>query len=219
MSCRSCAAGFRRGKPGVDRNSRGRSHRRQHRKRFYRTLARRDRQRTFDRAKFCSRAVRIARRSGAPPDAGTGLHVRAPHHLPPRRCHALLRARSQAESYARALPAAEGRPPFLLVVVIEVYSEFSCSGATYTPFPDPRSHRAGVVFDLPKTSARCPKAHFCSCCKPTANSRSRCSRCWTSRSTNAPPNHPGLGRERPPAQALGRQNVQNASGDQRAGAR
>ena len=58
---------------------------------------------------------------------------------------ALLRARAQAEGYARALPAAEGRPPFLLVVdvgnVIEVYSEFSRSGATYTPFPDPRSHR------------------------------------------------------------------------------
>jgi len=29
---------------------------------------------------------------------------------------ALLRARSQAESYARALPASEGRPPFLVVV-------------------------------------------------------------------------------------------------------
>ena len=28
---------------------------------------------------------------------------------------ALLRARAQAESYARALPATEGRPPFLLV--------------------------------------------------------------------------------------------------------
>jgi hypothetical protein len=58
---------------------------------------------------------------------------------------ALLRARSQAEQYARALPAAEGRPPFLLVVdvgnVIELYAEFTRSGATYTPFPDPRSHR------------------------------------------------------------------------------
>ena len=58
---------------------------------------------------------------------------------------ALLRARSQAEQYARALPAAEGRPPFLVVVdvgsVIELYAEFSRSGATYTPFPDPRSHR------------------------------------------------------------------------------
>ena len=58
---------------------------------------------------------------------------------------ALLRARAQAESYARALSAAEGRPPFLLAVdvghVIEVYAEFTRSGATYTPFPDPRSHR------------------------------------------------------------------------------
>ena len=58
---------------------------------------------------------------------------------------ALLHARAQAESYARALPAAEGRPPFLVVVdvgrVIELYAEFSRSGATYTPFPDPRSHR------------------------------------------------------------------------------
>ena len=58
---------------------------------------------------------------------------------------ALLRARAQAESYARALPALEGRPPFLVVVdvghVIELYAEFSRSGATYTPFPDPRSHR------------------------------------------------------------------------------
>ena len=53
---------------------------------------------------------------------------------------ALLRARAQAESYARALPATEGRPPFLVVVdvghVIELYAEFSRSGATYTPFPD-----------------------------------------------------------------------------------
>jgi len=58
---------------------------------------------------------------------------------------ALLRARSQAEAYARALPADEGRPPFVVVVdvghVIELYAEFTRSGATYTPFPDSRSHR------------------------------------------------------------------------------
>ncbi len=58
---------------------------------------------------------------------------------------ALLRAHAQAQNYARALPAAEGRPPFLLVVdvghLIEVYAEFTRSGATYTPYPDPRSHR------------------------------------------------------------------------------
>ncbi|WP_420466621.1 class I SAM-dependent DNA methyltransferase [Panacagrimonas sp.] len=66
---------------------------------------------------------------------------------------ALLRARSQAENYARALPASEGRPPFLMVVdvghVIELYAEFSQSGATYTPFPDPRSHRIRLT-DLRK---------------------------------------------------------------------
>jgi len=58
---------------------------------------------------------------------------------------ALLRARTQAERYARALPSTEGRPPFVVVVdvgrVIELYAEFSRSGATYTPYPDPRSHR------------------------------------------------------------------------------
>jgi hypothetical protein len=62
---------------------------------------------------------------------------------------ALLRARAQAEGYARALPSEEGRPPFLLVVdvgnVIELYSEFTRSGATYTPFPDPRSHRIALA--------------------------------------------------------------------------
>lgn len=70
---------------------------------------------------------------------------------------ALLRARTQAEGYARALPAAEGRPPFLLVVdvgnVIELYSEFSRSGATYTPFPDPRSHRLSLA-DLASAEVR-----------------------------------------------------------------
>ncbi|MFN4325792.1 MAG: class I SAM-dependent DNA methyltransferase [Azonexus sp.] len=58
---------------------------------------------------------------------------------------ALLRARGQAENYARHLPAFEGRPPFLVVLdvgnVIELYAEFSCTGGSYTPFPDPRSHR------------------------------------------------------------------------------
>ena len=61
----------------------------------------------------------------------------------------MLRARGQAEGYARALPALEGRPPFVLVVdvgnLIEVYAEFSRSGGTYTPFPDPRSHRIALA--------------------------------------------------------------------------
>ena len=70
---------------------------------------------------------------------------------------ALLRARSQAEAYARALPASEGRPPFLVVVdvghVIELYAEFTRSGATYTPFPDPRSHRIRLA-DLADAAVR-----------------------------------------------------------------
>ena len=69
----------------------------------------------------------------------------------------LLRARSQAENYARALPGTEGRPPFVLVVdvgtVIEVYAEFSKSGGTYTPFPDPRSHRIKLA-DLARAELR-----------------------------------------------------------------
>ncbi len=61
---------------------------------------------------------------------------------------AMLRARSQAEQYARALPADEGRPPFLVVFDvgrrIDLYSDFTRSGATYVPFPDPRSHRISL---------------------------------------------------------------------------
>lgn len=57
----------------------------------------------------------------------------------------LLGAHAQAQNYARSLPAAEGRPPFILVVdvglVIEVYAEFSRTGGHYIPYPDPRSHR------------------------------------------------------------------------------
>jgi len=70
---------------------------------------------------------------------------------------ALLRARNQGENYARALPASEGRPPFVVVVdvgnVIELYSEFTRSGGTYTPFPDPRRHRIALD-DLRKESVR-----------------------------------------------------------------
>ncbi len=58
---------------------------------------------------------------------------------------AMLKAKGQAEQYARALPNEEGWPPFLIIVdvghAIELYSEFSCTGKTYLPFPDPRSYR------------------------------------------------------------------------------
>jgi len=69
----------------------------------------------------------------------------------------MQRARAQAESYCRALPVEEGRPPFLIVVdvghLIELYAEFSRSGATYTPFPDPRSYRLKLA-DLRDDAAR-----------------------------------------------------------------
>jgi hypothetical protein len=61
---------------------------------------------------------------------------------------AMLKAYGQAEQYARALPSGEGRPPLLIVVdvghSIELYSEFTCTGGTYVPFPDPRSHRLSI---------------------------------------------------------------------------
>lgn len=52
---------------------------------------------------------------------------------------AMVAARGQAERYARALPASEGWPPFILVVDVghslELYSDFTRSGKTYLPFP------------------------------------------------------------------------------------
>ena len=58
---------------------------------------------------------------------------------------AMIRARGQAEAYAKALPTSEGWPPFLIVVdvghSIELYSEFTRSGKSYVQFPDPQSFR------------------------------------------------------------------------------
>lgn len=66
---------------------------------------------------------------------------------------AMMMAKGQAENYVRALPASEGRPPFVVVVdvghCIEVYSEFTRTGGAYVPFPDPRSHRI-MMDDLAK---------------------------------------------------------------------
>ena len=58
---------------------------------------------------------------------------------------AMLAARGQAELYAKALPIAEGWPPFLAVVdvghSVELYADFSRSGKTYVAFPDALTHR------------------------------------------------------------------------------
>ena len=56
---------------------------------------------------------------------------------------AMLRARNQAEQYAKALPVADGWPPFLIVVdvgySIELFADFSGAGKAYVPFPDSRA--------------------------------------------------------------------------------
>ena len=58
---------------------------------------------------------------------------------------AMLKARGQAERYAKALPASEGWPPFLIVVdvghSIELFADFSLTGKAYLPFPGPRNFR------------------------------------------------------------------------------
>ncbi len=61
---------------------------------------------------------------------------------------AMERARQQAQSYARTLPPHEipgGRPPLLVVVdvgdSIALYSEFTRTGGSYVPFPDPSRYR------------------------------------------------------------------------------
>ncbi|MBI9078241.1 MAG: class I SAM-dependent DNA methyltransferase [Pseudodesulfovibrio sp.] len=54
------------------------------------------------------------------------------------------RAKRQAETYVKALPSDEGRPPFIIVgdvgYCFEIYSEFSCTGGNYIPFPDGNSN-------------------------------------------------------------------------------
>ncbi len=58
---------------------------------------------------------------------------------------AMLAARGQAERYAKALPASDGWPPFLIVVdvghSIELFADFSLTGKAYLPFPGPRNFR------------------------------------------------------------------------------
>jgi hypothetical protein len=53
---------------------------------------------------------------------------------------AMLKAKGQAERYAKALPIEHGWPPFLLTTdvghCIDVYADFSGTGKQYTQFPD-----------------------------------------------------------------------------------
>ena len=58
---------------------------------------------------------------------------------------AMMKAKNQAFRYARALPDAEGWPPFLIVVdvgfCIDLYADFARQGKNYVRFPDTPSHR------------------------------------------------------------------------------
>jgi len=57
----------------------------------------------------------------------------------------MLRARAQADGYARAVARTDGWPPFLMIVdvghVIELYSDFSGQGQGYTQYPDGNRYR------------------------------------------------------------------------------
>ena len=57
----------------------------------------------------------------------------------------MLRARNQADNYARAVSKEDGWPPFLLIVdvghVIELYADFSRQGQGYNQFPDGNRYR------------------------------------------------------------------------------
>jgi SAM-dependent methyltransferase len=70
---------------------------------------------------------------------------------------AMLKARGQAEQYAKALPTREGWPVFLLVVDIghtfELYADFTRAGKTYLPFPDAASFRVKLP-ELAKAEIR-----------------------------------------------------------------
>lgn len=70
---------------------------------------------------------------------------------------ALERAYHQARGYITALPAGEGRPPFLVVCdvghTIDLYAEFTCTGGQYERFPDPVSYRIKLA-DLHRPEIR-----------------------------------------------------------------
>lgn len=70
---------------------------------------------------------------------------------------AMIRARAQAESYAKALPVEEGWPPFLIITdvghSIELFADFSLTGKNYTHFPGTASFRI-MIDDLESEEVR-----------------------------------------------------------------
>ena len=69
----------------------------------------------------------------------------------------MLKARNQADNYARAVSKEDGWPPFLLIVdvghVIELYADFSRQGQGYNQFPDGNRYRI-FLDDLRNEEAR-----------------------------------------------------------------
>ena len=68
-----------------------------------------------------------------------------------------MNARRQAEDYAKALPLAEGWPPFLIVCDVghcfEIYADFSGQGKNYAQFPDRQGFRI-YLEDLKRRHSR-----------------------------------------------------------------
>ena len=69
----------------------------------------------------------------------------------------MLKARNQADNYARAVARDDGWPPFLMIVdvghVIELYADFSKQGQGYNQFPDGTRYRI-YLDDLRKDDIR-----------------------------------------------------------------
>jgi hypothetical protein len=76
---------------------------------------------------------------------------------------AMVRARGQAEAYAKALPDEEGWPPFLIVVdvghCIELYADFARTGKAYTQFPDASSFRTPLpIWRATRSASVCARS-------------------------------------------------------------
>jgi hypothetical protein len=94
-----------------------------------------------------------SRRPGKPKELQGSLFDPEPEETAPRGRRTasrawdvlMLNARQQAEQYAKALPAIEGWPPFLIVCDVghcfEIYADFTGQGKNYAQFPDRQGFR------------------------------------------------------------------------------
>jgi hypothetical protein len=88
---------------------------------------------------------------------GAEAERRANVRRSPGWAQAMLKAKGQAEGYARDLPAAEGWPPFVIVCdvgfCLDVYADFSGTGKHYAQFPDREGFRLYLT-DLRRPEVR-----------------------------------------------------------------